>query len=183
MGSSYLTPSGFSSRIVFTASQYYILLSHCLPAHNLHRFKTGDIKLSIWLEHIIDGERKKVSAFESIVTVVEPELSIFDFKLYVTLPSIRPGKYLLQSDTQSEHICDGSCDLGWPWLCRIPLFRPSIQTEKDSAHLCTRKHCYRNWSWGVPGGMDSGAPLAQGQGSENRRRSQLRGRAKLAKWG
>jgi hypothetical protein len=91
MGSSYLTPSEFSSRIVFTASQYHILLSHRLAAHNLHRFKTGDIKLSIWLEHIIDGERKKVSAFESVVTVVEPELSIFDFKLYVTLPSIRPG--------------------------------------------------------------------------------------------
>jgi len=36
------------------------------------------------LEHIIDGERKKIPAFESIVMVVEPELSIFDFKLYVT---------------------------------------------------------------------------------------------------
>ena len=57
-------------------------------AHNLHRFKAGDIKLSVWLEHIVDGERKKVSAFESIVPVVEPELSIFDFKLYVSLPSI-----------------------------------------------------------------------------------------------
>jgi hypothetical protein len=47
----------------------------------LHRFKTGDIKLSVWLEHLIEGERVKVSAFDSIVTVVEPELSIFDFKL------------------------------------------------------------------------------------------------------
>jgi hypothetical protein len=50
----------------------------------LHRFRTGDIKLSVWLEHIVDGERQKVSAFDSIVTVVEPELSIFDFKLYVS---------------------------------------------------------------------------------------------------
>jgi hypothetical protein len=50
----------------------------------LYRFRTGDIKLSVWLEHIIDGERKKVSAFDSIVMVVEPELSVFDFKLYVT---------------------------------------------------------------------------------------------------
>jgi len=47
----------------------------------LYRFRTGDIKLSIWLEHIIDGEREKISAFDSIVVVVEPELSIFDFKL------------------------------------------------------------------------------------------------------
>jgi hypothetical protein len=54
----------------------------------LHRFRTGDIKLSVWLEHVIDGERKKLSAFDSIVTVVEPELSIFDLKLYVTLPSM-----------------------------------------------------------------------------------------------
>jgi hypothetical protein len=56
----------------------------------LHRFKTGDIKLSVSLEHIIDGERKKISAFESIVTVVEPELSIFDFKLYVIPPPTCP---------------------------------------------------------------------------------------------
>jgi hypothetical protein len=87
MGSSYLTPGGSNSRIVFTASQCYILLRIAFPLI-ICRFKTGDIKLNIWLEHIIDGERTKVSAFESIVTVVEPELSIFDFKLYVTLPSI-----------------------------------------------------------------------------------------------
>jgi hypothetical protein len=52
----------------------------------LHRFSTGDIKLSLWLEHVTDGEREKISAFDSIVTVVEPELSMFDFKLYVILP-------------------------------------------------------------------------------------------------
>ncbi|KAI0291908.1 hypothetical protein B0F90DRAFT_1774052 [Multifurca ochricompacta] len=55
-----------------------------LPYNFYSEFKTGDIKLSIWLEHLIDGERKKVSAFDSIVTVVEPELSIFDFKLLST---------------------------------------------------------------------------------------------------
>jgi hypothetical protein len=46
-----------------------------------YRFKTGDVKLSVWLEHLIEGERERVSAFDSVVTVVEPELSIFDFKL------------------------------------------------------------------------------------------------------
>jgi len=55
-----------------------------LPYSFYSEFRTGDIKLSVWLEHIIDGEREKVSAFESIVTVVEPELSIFDFKLLST---------------------------------------------------------------------------------------------------
>ncbi|KAI9454542.1 hypothetical protein BJY52DRAFT_719131 [Lactarius psammicola] len=53
--------------------------------YNFHsEFKTGDIKLSVWLEHLIDGERQKVSAFDSIVAVVEPELSIFDMKLLST---------------------------------------------------------------------------------------------------
>ncbi|KAI0249147.1 hypothetical protein BJV78DRAFT_1130009, partial [Lactifluus subvellereus] len=55
-----------------------------LPFNFHSEFRTGDIKLSIWLEHLIEGERKKVSAFDSIVTVVEPELSIFDFKLLST---------------------------------------------------------------------------------------------------
>jgi hypothetical protein len=67
----------------FTASQSWSVV-HCCPTNDSHRFRTGDIKLNVWLEHIIDGERKKISAFESIVMVVEPELSIFDFKLYVT---------------------------------------------------------------------------------------------------
>lgn len=53
--------------------------------YNFHsEFKTGDIKLSVWLEHLIDGERQKVPAFDSIVSVVEPELSVFDLKLLST---------------------------------------------------------------------------------------------------
>jgi len=55
-----------------------------LPYSFYSEFRTGDIKLSLWLEHVIDGERNKISAFDSIVTVVEPELSIFDFKLLST---------------------------------------------------------------------------------------------------
>ncbi|KAI9513000.1 hypothetical protein F5148DRAFT_972590 [Russula earlei] len=50
----------------------------------LSEFKPGDIKLKVWLEHVTDGEREKISAFDSIVTVVEPELSVFDFKLLST---------------------------------------------------------------------------------------------------
>jgi hypothetical protein len=55
-----------------------------LPYNFYSEFRTGDIKLSVWLEHIIDDDREKISAFDSIVTVVEPELSIFDFKLLST---------------------------------------------------------------------------------------------------
>jgi len=55
-----------------------------LPYSFYSEFKPGDIKLGVWLDHVVDGERNKISAFESIVTVVEPELSIFDFKLLST---------------------------------------------------------------------------------------------------
>jgi len=55
-----------------------------LPYSFYSELRSGDIKLRVWLEHAIDGEREKISAFDSIVTVVEPELSIFDFKLLST---------------------------------------------------------------------------------------------------
>jgi hypothetical protein len=31
---------------------------------------------------ILQGEKYRVTAYDSIVTIVEPEVSIFDFKLY-----------------------------------------------------------------------------------------------------
>jgi len=55
-----------------------------LPYSFHSEFKTGDIKLRVWLEYIIEGEKERISAFDSIVVVVEPELSIFDFKLLST---------------------------------------------------------------------------------------------------
>jgi len=65
-----------------------------LPYSFHSEFKTGDIKLSVWLEYLIDGEKQKESAFDSIVSVVEPELSIFDLKLlstYVIVLAILSG--------------------------------------------------------------------------------------------
>lgn len=69
-------------------------------------FKPGDIRLNIWLEHTVDvrcqvsptvtlhvdyecsqDQKYRVTAYDSIVTVVEPEISIYDFKLYVMLLS------------------------------------------------------------------------------------------------
>ncbi|KAH9068143.1 hypothetical protein EDB83DRAFT_632666 [Lactarius deliciosus] len=53
--------------------------------YNFHsELKTGDIKLNVWLEYLTGDERQKVSAYDSIVAVVEPELSIFDLKLLST---------------------------------------------------------------------------------------------------
>ncbi|KAJ6612279.1 hypothetical protein B0H10DRAFT_306211 [Mycena sp. CBHHK59/15] len=47
-------------------------------------FKPGDIRLNIWLDHTLENASLRVPAYDSIVTVVEPEASIFDFKLVST---------------------------------------------------------------------------------------------------
>jgi len=55
-----------------------------IPYTFYSEFKPGDIRLNIWLEHVVDGEKYRVTAYDSIVTIVEPEVSIFDFKLIST---------------------------------------------------------------------------------------------------
>jgi len=47
-------------------------------------FKPGEVRLDIWIDHTSGDERYRVSAYDSIVTVVEPEYSIYDFKLLST---------------------------------------------------------------------------------------------------
>jgi hypothetical protein len=55
-----------------------------LPYSFYSEFKPGDIRLNIWLDHAVDDVKYRVQAYDSIITVVEPELSIFDFKLLST---------------------------------------------------------------------------------------------------
>jgi len=47
-------------------------------------FKPGDVRLSIWLDHTLESDTLRVEAYDSIVTVVEPEASVFDFKTLST---------------------------------------------------------------------------------------------------
>ncbi|KAJ7499444.1 hypothetical protein FB451DRAFT_38658 [Mycena latifolia] len=47
-------------------------------------FKPGDIRLNVWVDHTLDNESLRLGAYDSIVTVVEPEVSIFDFKMIST---------------------------------------------------------------------------------------------------
>jgi len=47
-------------------------------------FKPGDVRLNIWLDHTLDSDTLRVEAYDSIVTVVEPEVSVFDFKTLST---------------------------------------------------------------------------------------------------
>ncbi|KAF9223483.1 hypothetical protein BS17DRAFT_781936, partial [Gyrodon lividus] len=44
----------------------------------------GDLRLNIWLEHSADDHKYRVTAYDSVVTIVEPEGSWFDFKLMST---------------------------------------------------------------------------------------------------
>lgn len=55
-----------------------------LPYTFYSEFKPGDLKLNIWLEHLADDKVYRVTAYDSIVTVVEPELSWFDLKMLST---------------------------------------------------------------------------------------------------
>jgi hypothetical protein len=61
--------------------------------------KPGDLRLNIWLEHVTEvrlrsvvrkttklklvfqGEKHRVIAYDSVVTIVEPERPFFDFQM------------------------------------------------------------------------------------------------------
>jgi len=55
-----------------------------IPYTFYSEFKPGDLHLNIWLEHSVDDVKYRVTAFDSVVTIVEPESSWFDFKLIST---------------------------------------------------------------------------------------------------
>ncbi|KAK7061268.1 hypothetical protein R3P38DRAFT_2828499 [Favolaschia claudopus] len=55
-----------------------------VPYTFFSEFKPGDVRLSLWLEHTLEEESLRIGAYDSIVTVVEPEVSIFDFKMIST---------------------------------------------------------------------------------------------------
>jgi len=55
-----------------------------LPYTFHSEFKPGDHRLNIWVEHTSETENQRVEAYDSIITIVDPALSIFDFKLLST---------------------------------------------------------------------------------------------------
>jgi len=55
-----------------------------LPYAFYSEFKPGDLRLNIWVEHAVEDSTYRISAYDSIVTVVEPDVSILDFKLLST---------------------------------------------------------------------------------------------------
>ncbi|KAG1831988.1 hypothetical protein DFJ58DRAFT_736442 [Suillus subalutaceus] len=55
-----------------------------IPYSFYSEFKPGDLRLNIWLEHTVDDDKYRVTAYDSVVTIVEPEPSWLDFKLLFT---------------------------------------------------------------------------------------------------
>ncbi|CAA7266917.1 unnamed protein product [Cyclocybe aegerita] len=55
-----------------------------IPYSFYSEFKPGDHRLNIWLEHSSEDGTHKVEVYDSIVTVVDPDFSIFDLKLLST---------------------------------------------------------------------------------------------------
>jgi len=55
-----------------------------LPYTFYSEFRPGDYRLNVWVEHKSEKENQRVEAYDSIVTIVDPALSIFDFKLLST---------------------------------------------------------------------------------------------------
>jgi len=47
------------------------------------QFKPGDVRLKVWLE-VSDETQHRVSAYESVVTIVEAEVSLLDWQLWTT---------------------------------------------------------------------------------------------------
>ncbi|TFK27157.1 hypothetical protein FA15DRAFT_666652 [Coprinopsis marcescibilis] len=72
-----LTPAKFDLQLVED-------LKLQVPYIFYSEYKPGEHRLNVWLEHSVDGKTYKVDAYESIVTVVEPDFSLFDIKLLLT---------------------------------------------------------------------------------------------------
>jgi len=55
-----------------------------LPYAFHSELKPGDTRLHLWINHAVKGTKYRVSAYDSVITVVEAPLSIFDWKLLST---------------------------------------------------------------------------------------------------
>ncbi|KAF8842056.1 hypothetical protein BDN67DRAFT_966221 [Paxillus ammoniavirescens] len=55
-----------------------------IPYTFYSEFKPGDLRLNLWLEHSAGDYKHRVTAYDSIVTIVEPESYWFDFQLIST---------------------------------------------------------------------------------------------------
>lgn len=59
-------------------------ISFSVPYTFHSEFKTGELRLNVWLEHTLGEEVVHANAYDAVVTIVEPPISIFDFKMITT---------------------------------------------------------------------------------------------------
>ncbi|KAI0091352.1 hypothetical protein BDY19DRAFT_935298 [Irpex rosettiformis] len=62
-----------------------------LPYSFHSEFRPGDLRLNVWVDHVADGEKFRVQAYDSIITIVEPEGSWLDWKLWTTYAIVLAG--------------------------------------------------------------------------------------------
>jgi hypothetical protein len=77
-----------------------------IPYSFYSEFKPGDHRLTISLEHSSEDGTYKVEAYDSIITVVDPEFSIFDLKLlstYAIVAALLGGLIYYAYDTFVPH--------------------------------------------------------------------------------
>ncbi|EKM78673.1 hypothetical protein AGABI1DRAFT_114284 [Agaricus bisporus var. burnettii JB137-S8] len=55
-----------------------------LPYMFYSEFKPGEARLNVWLEHAVEDQKYRVQVYDSIVTIVEPEISWLDWKMWST---------------------------------------------------------------------------------------------------
>lgn len=55
-----------------------------LPYQFHSEFKPGEVRLNLWLTHSVEDNVYHVTAYDSVVNVVEPEVSIFDYQVITT---------------------------------------------------------------------------------------------------
>ncbi|TFL04140.1 hypothetical protein BDV98DRAFT_602592 [Pterulicium gracile] len=59
-------------------------ISFSVPYTFHSEFKTGELRLNVWLEHTLGEEIVHANAYDAVVTIVEPPISILDFKMITT---------------------------------------------------------------------------------------------------
>jgi len=71
-----------------TTSQFNVPLTQEMqleiPYVFFSEFKPGDLRLNVWIEYSAAGVKHRTVAYDSVVTIVEPDFSIFDLKLGLT---------------------------------------------------------------------------------------------------
>jgi len=146
-----------------------------LPYQFYSEFRTGDIKLSVSLEHMTDGERQKISAFESIVTVVEPELTIFDFKLlstYVMVLAILGGLgYVAYLSFVPQTKQKKTAPVSKPESTVTATGTSGYQEEWIPEHHLRKTKARKGRSVVSSGEEQSGVSGAEASGTEGKRRS------------